>query len=181
MEVAQALNLREWRASLQKFLLRLHDLRRFDLSEFTDEICPDILKRFTFAKPVQIGFDLFRPALGRMARCRFFLFRLCCSCQIRHFTDKFKTLPHQACYNIRHRDVFHLRTPGDRHHLADRIQHGLFRDLGKTKLCHNINEFRIFLRQFIDCFIQIKFLCHSNKLLCFLFNFTFKAKQFMLL
>ena len=46
--------------------------------------------------------------------------------------------------------------------LADRLQHRLLCDFFKPQPCHNINQFRVFLCQFINSFIQIKFLCHDR-------------------
>ena len=166
VDVTEPLHFRKRRSLFHEFLLRLHDFGCLYITKLTDEVRPDILQVFTFAKPFQIDLELFGAAFGRIV-C-FLRRRLRRRSYIRHLTDKLKAFAHQGDYDIHHRDILHLRAFGNRHDLADGVQHGLFGDLGKPEPCHDLDQLRVFLCQFIDGFIQIKFFCHSVRPpLCF--------------
>ena len=161
VDVAEPLHFRKRCSLFHELLFRLHDLRCFDLTKLTDEVRSDILQVFTFAKPFQIDLELFGAVFGRIV-C-FLRRRLRRRRHIRHLTDKLEAFAHQGFHDIHHRDILHLRAFGNRHDLADGVQHGLFNDLGKTEPCHDLDQLRVFLCQFIDSFIQIKLLCHSDR------------------
>ena len=163
VDVAESLHFRKRRSLFHEFLLCPHDLRCLDVAKLTDEVRPYSLQFFAFAQPFQIGLELFGAACGGIVHL--YLVHTCLRRRrhIRHLTDKIEAFAHQGCHDINHRDILHLRAFGNRHDLADGVQHGLFNDLGKTESCHDLDQLRVFLCQFIDSFIQIKLLCHSDR------------------
>ena len=163
VDVAEPLHFRKRCSLFHELLFRLHDLRCLDVAKLTDEVRPYSLQFFAFAQPFQIGLELFGAACGRIVHICFLRTSLRRRRHVRHLTDKLEAFAHQGCHDIHHRDILHLRAFGNRHDLADGVQHGLFNDLGKTEPCHDLDQLRVFLCQFIDSFIQIKLLCHSDR------------------
>ena len=159
MNVAELLYLRGRRPFLHQFLLRLHDGRGIDFTEFTDKVGTYTFKVFSFTEPAQVSLQLFGLLIRGCSSgccCRS---RLCCF-DVRHGAFELKAVCHQGGYHIHHGDVLHLCALWNGHDFADGIEDGLLCDFRKTEVCHNIDEFRILFRELEYSFVQVNLLGH---------------------
>ena len=71
-------------------------------------------------------------------------------CRLRSLAFQLETMGHQGRHNGCHIDATHGSSLGNRDQFAYRVEQELLRDVAESEAHHDVDEFRILLREVVD-------------------------------